>query len=94
VRPSVPAQGVVNAASYQGGGVAPGELVTLFGTALGPASTQFPTVNSLGFVDTIAGGARVLFDGVAAPMVSAVAGQVSAVVPFAVSGRTITQVQV
>jgi uncharacterized protein (TIGR03437 family) len=45
-------------------------------------------------VATIAGGTRVLFDGVPAPMVYALAGQVSTVVPFGVQGRTSTQVQV
>src|SRR5204863_3571496 len=94
VRPAIPGQGIVSAASYQGGGVAPGEVVTLFGTNLGPATAQFPIVNAIGFVETIAGGTRVLFDGVAAPMIYALAGQVSAVVPFSVQSRASTQVQV
>ncbi len=94
IRPAIPSQGIVSAASYQGGGVAPQELVTLFGSNLGPAAAQFPIVNALGFVDTIAGGTRVLFDGVAAPMIYALAGQVSAVVPAGVQARTSTQVQV
>jgi uncharacterized protein (TIGR03437 family) len=92
--PSFAAQGVVNAASYQGGGVAPGELVTLFGTALGPASLQKPQVSASEIVDTLAGGTRVLFDGVAAPMVYALAGQISAVAPFDIQSRSSTQVQV
>jgi uncharacterized protein (TIGR03437 family) len=94
VRPVFPAQAVVNAASYQGAGVAPGEVVTIFGTNLGAATAQFPTVSAGGVVDTIAGGTRVLFDGVAAPMIYATAGQVSAVAPFALNGRTATQVQI
>ena len=36
--PSLPAAGVANAASYAAGAVAPGEIVSLFGTAIGPAS--------------------------------------------------------
>jgi uncharacterized protein (TIGR03437 family) len=87
-------QGVVNAASYQGGGVAPGELITVFGTALGPASLQKPQVSASGIVDTLAGGTRVLFDGVASPMIYALAGQISAVAPFSLQGRSSTQVQV
>jgi uncharacterized protein (TIGR03437 family) len=73
--------------------VAPGELVTLFGSNLGPRSAQFPSVSAQGIVDTIAGGARVLFDGTPAPMVYALTGQVSVVVPFSVQGRSSTQVQ-
>jgi uncharacterized protein (TIGR03437 family) len=94
VRPAFPAQGVVSAANYQGGAIAPGEVVTLFGSNLGPATAQFPIVSSLGVVDTIAGGTRVLFDGSPAPMVYALAGQVSAVVPFAVQTQASTHVQV
>jgi uncharacterized protein (TIGR03437 family) len=85
---------MVNAASFQGGSVAPGELVTIFGTALGPTSLQKPQVSALGVVDTVAGGTRVLFDGVAAPMIYAVTGQISAVAPFSLQGRKSTQVQV
>jgi uncharacterized protein (TIGR03437 family) len=88
VRPLLPAQGIVNAASYQGGAVAPGEIVTIFGANLGPSTPAFATPGN----DTTAGGTRVLFDGVAAPMIYALAGQVSAVVP--VSVRSSTQVQV
>jgi uncharacterized protein (TIGR03437 family) len=92
--PTFAFNGVVNAASYGGGGVAPGELVTVFGTALGPASLQKPQVNASGIVDTLAGGTRVLFDGVAAPMIYALSGQISAVAPFGLQGRSTTQVQV
>ena len=92
--PSFTAQAVVNAASYQGGGVAPGELVTVFGNGLGPASLQKPTVSAASVVDTLAGGTRVLFDGIAAPMIYSVSGQISAVAPFGLQGRSSTQVQV
>jgi uncharacterized protein (TIGR03437 family) len=92
--PTFALNGVVNAASYQGGGVAPGELITVFGTALGPASLQKPQVSASGIVDTLAGGTRVLFDGVASPMIYALSGQISAVAPFGLQGRSSTQVQV
>jgi uncharacterized protein (TIGR03437 family) len=92
--PTFALNGVVNAASYQGGDVAPGELVTVFGTALGPASPQKPQVSVSGIVDTLAGGTRVLFDGVASPMIYAVSGQISAVAPFGLQGKSSTQVQV
>ena len=91
--PLFTAQSVVSAASYQGGGVAPGELITIFGSNLGPPIPQQPAVNA-GVVDTIAGGTRVLFDGAPATMIYASAGQVSAVVPFAIQGHASTQIQV
>jgi uncharacterized protein (TIGR03437 family) len=92
VRPSLPGQGIVSAASFHGGAVAPGEIVTMFGTNLGPSSPQLPSIDAQGNVATIAGGTRVLFDGIPAAILCATAGQVSAVVPFSV--RTATQVQV
>jgi uncharacterized protein (TIGR03437 family) len=91
--PAFAAQSLVNAASMQAGAVAPGEVITIFGTNLGPAALQKPLVTA-GQVDTIAGGTRVLFDGIAAPMIYAVAGQVAAVVPFALQGHSTTQLQV
>jgi uncharacterized protein (TIGR03437 family) len=93
VAPVFTAQGIVNAASFQGGGVAPGELVTLFGSGLGPGTLQQPLVSTTGVVDTIAGGTRVLFDGVAAPMIYAASGQISTVVPFSLQGHSSTLVQ-
>jgi uncharacterized protein (TIGR03437 family) len=74
---------VTNAASYVTGAVSPGELVTLFGTAIGPASpagaTTDPATRKLAM--TI-GGVQVLFNGVPAPMIYASSTQVSAVVPY------------
>ena len=49
---------------------------------------------SNGTVTNSLAGTQVLFDGVAAPMIYTLKGQVSAVVPYAVAGKTSTQVQV
>jgi uncharacterized protein (TIGR03437 family) len=85
---------VVNAASYAGGSVSPGEIVAIFGSGLGPGTLVGPQLDSRGYVSTSLAGTQVLFDGVAAPLIYTWAGQVSAVVPYAVSGKTSTQVQV
>jgi uncharacterized protein (TIGR03437 family) len=85
--------GVANAASYSNTSVAPGEVVVLFGTGLGPPVITLATVDSAGFVPTSVLSTRVLFDGIPAPLIYASSGQVSAVVPYEVSG-TSTQVQV
>ena len=87
-------QGVVSAASLQPGAVAPGELITIFGSNLGPATLQKPAPAASGQLDTIAGGTRVLFDGIAAPMLYAVSGQAGAVAPFGLQPRGNTQLQV
>jgi uncharacterized protein (TIGR03437 family) len=86
--------GIVNAASYVGGMVSPGEIVTIFGSFPGPATLISLQLNTQGYVSTSLSGMEVLFDGVQAPMIYASAGQVSCVVPYEVSGETATQVQV
>ena len=74
---------VVNAASYATGPVSPGEMVTIFGTALGPATAASATMDpATGKLATNIGGVQVLFDGTPAPMIYAASGQVSAVVPY------------
>ena len=85
---------VTNAASFATGPLSPGEIVTLFGSGMGPATLVTATVNAFGLVDTQLSGTRVLFDGNAAPLVYSRADTVSAVVPYAVAGQATTQVQV
>jgi len=85
---------VTNAASFATGPLSPGEIVTLFGSGMGPATLVTATVNTFGLVDSQLSGTRVLFDGNAAPLVYSRADTVSAVVPYAVAGQATTQVQV
>ena len=92
--PTFTAAGVTNGASYGGGAVAPGELINLFGTSLGPATLAGATLDASGKVATQIAGTRVLFGSIAAPLVYSSAGQVSAIVPYAVAGKTSTEVQV
>ena len=80
---------VVNAATYTSAVVSPGLIVTIFGSALGPATGVSGTVEN-GRVTTNAGGVRVLFDGVPAPILYARQDQVNAVVPFSLSARGTT----
>jgi uncharacterized protein (TIGR03437 family) len=91
---SISDNGVVNAAGYTGGAVSAGEIVAIFGSGLGPGTLAGLQLDSRGYVSTSLSDTQVLFDGVAAPLIYTWAGQVSAVVPYAVSGKTSTQVQV
>jgi uncharacterized protein (TIGR03437 family) len=92
---------VLNAASFLGNPqfdntgfvVTPGEIVTIFGSNLGPASLATAQLDAKGNIATLLAGTRVLFDGVASPMIYTSANQVSAVVPFAVTGKTSTVVR-
>jgi uncharacterized protein (TIGR03437 family) len=84
---------VANAASYATGGVSPGENIVLFGTGVGPADlVQATVVNNV--FPTLVGATRVLFDGIAAPVLYASAQQTSVMVPYGVNGRTSTSIVV
>jgi uncharacterized protein (TIGR03437 family) len=86
------AAGVLNAASFVGGAVAPGEVVTIFGSGLGPASLVTARLTGLGLVDDYLSETSVFFDGLPAPLVYVAAGQTTAVVPYSVAGRASTQI--
>jgi uncharacterized protein (TIGR03437 family) len=95
VIPSFSAAGVLNAASFAAGSVAPGLIVTIFGSGLGPRELVVAEVDlQARAFPTQVGGTQVLFDGVAAPMIYSSAGQLSAVVPFGVAGRPVTRIEV
>ena len=86
--------GVLSAASFQGGGVSPGLIVTIFGQRIGPdqlVSAQIGT--DLKFPTTVAE-TRVLFGGVPAPLIYVSAGQLSAIVPYAVAAAANTELAV
>jgi uncharacterized protein (TIGR03437 family) len=84
----------VNAASYQGGGVAPGEVVAIFGQRAGPPSLEGAALDETGSLSTIVQGAQLFFDGAPAPLVYASSGQLGAIVPYSVAGNPTTSVQV
>jgi uncharacterized protein (TIGR03437 family) len=83
---------VVNSASLLEGPVAPGELVTIFGANIGPVAPASAEVDG-NRIPTSTGGSKVLFDGTAAPVLSASSDQILAVVPFGVAGST-TKIEV
>ena len=85
---------VVNAASSIAGQVSPGEYVSIYGAAMGQATASTAVVTDSNTLATTLGGTRVLFDGVAAPLIYVSAKQVNAIVPYEVYGRPSTQLQV
>jgi uncharacterized protein (TIGR03437 family) len=91
--PKLTAGGVVNGATFQSGPVAPGEIVSIFGSAIGPPTPAFLTLTNPRLVSNSLAGVRVFFDGVPAPLLYASAGQVNAVVPYSVAGETGTVMQ-
>ena len=90
-RPFVTA--VTNAASYDSA-IAPGQMVVVWGSHMGPDKPVPLQQDSNGLVSSTAGEVRILFDGIPAPMVYAVSTQCSAVVPYFGATKTTTHVQV
>jgi uncharacterized protein (TIGR03437 family) len=80
--------GILSAASLLAGPVSPGEIITLLGAGIGPSQ---PVVSAGGL--TI-GDTAVLFNGNPAPMLYAGPGQINAIVPYGISGKTTTQMQI
>src|SRR6185295_16548454 len=76
-KPRIAWECVVNAASYEGGAVAPGEIVTILGSGLGPASLVSSRGDN-GRLPAAVAESRVLFDGVPAPMLYASSQALSA----------------
>jgi uncharacterized protein (TIGR03437 family) len=91
--PNLTASGVVNGASYASGPVSPGEIVSLFGTGLGPPMPAPLSLTNPRLVANSLQGVQVFFDGVPAPLLYASAEQVNVVVPYSVAGRSTTVLQ-
>jgi uncharacterized protein (TIGR03437 family) len=89
---------IVNGASYDATGFAPGAIVTIFGSSLGPqtpaAGTSF-SVRANGIIDSTLAGASVTVDGVPAIPLFVSSGQINIILPFnlATSGQSNVEVQ-
>ncbi len=85
---------VVNAFSLRAGPVAPGEIVAIFGAALGPETGVSGAWDADGALAVTLGDVEVRFDGTAAPLFYVQSGQVNVQVPYAVAGRDTVTVEV
>ena len=86
--PQFSSAGPAGAASYAQGAIAPGEIITIFGSAMGPDTLAQLRLNASGLVDNTLAGTRVLSDGVAAPVIYTWNKQLSVVVPYSVAAKT------
>jgi uncharacterized protein (TIGR03437 family) len=82
-----------NSATFQAGSLSPGMLISIVGSNLGPVqAVSGPVVNGR-FLTEVAR-VRVLFDGIAAPILYASSTQINTAVPYLVQGRAFTQMAV
>lgn len=95
VLPNVASQNaVINAASFLPGPVAPGEIVSIFGSHIGPAEGAGSRLDASGRVDSFVEDTKVLFDGVPAPLFFLRTDQINVQVPYEVAGKTSTLMRV
>src|SRR5580658_7266558 len=93
--PTVQLTTVGSAASYASNAVAPGEIVSLFGANMGPATgVGLQLANGGNSITNSLGGVQVLFDGNPVPMIYASATQINAIAPVGLAGKTSTVVTV
>ena len=85
---------VVNFGSLIDQPVAPAGVVTIFGDSIGPSAVTPLELDADGNVGTTLGGWQVLFDDVAAPLILAAPGQITAIVPIEVGGKAHTVIGV
>ncbi len=83
-----------DAASLAPNLVSPGEIVTFFGSGIGPQAGVAAAFDSSGRLPTTLANTRVLFDGTPAPLLFVRSDQVNAVTPFALAGKSSTEVQI
>jgi len=89
------AGGVTNAASFATGSIAPGEIVSLFGTSLGPATGVGAEVDpATGRLATTRAGVTVLFNDVPGPLFFVRQDQVNVQAPYELAGQTSARIVV
>jgi uncharacterized protein (TIGR03437 family) len=95
---------VTSAASFQSAatfaslsttGISPGEIITLYGTELGPTQLTTLQLDSTGtLVTNLLEGTQVLFNGIPGPMIFTTTGQISTIVPYGIAGQSTVSVVV
>lgn len=83
--PSFTSDGIVNAASLRPiGQVAPGEIVTIFGSGFGSPELETLRLDAAGRASALLADTAVFFDAMPAPLIYVAKNQLSAVVPYSV----------
>ncbi len=93
-KPVFTSAGVVNAFTFTGSNIAPGEDISIFGASIGPANALANTPDATGTYSTSLGGVGVTFDGQPAPLFYVSQGQINVQAPVELAGKTSTQVVV
>lgn len=85
---------VLHSATLEATSIAPGMLVTLQGSGIGPATPMSGTMGANGSLSTELGTVQVRFDGRPAPILYAQSNLVNVQVPYAIAGQSTTKIEV
>jgi uncharacterized protein (TIGR03437 family) len=92
--PATESRAVVNAAGQQGGAVAPGEIVSIYGTNLGPGAPATAGLNAAGAIDPALSHVQVWFDRFPGTVLMAYKGQLNVIAPFELQPGSTVNLQV
>jgi len=85
---------ISNSASGQFGPIAPGELITIKGGALGPATPASFTVAANNTLSNLLAGVQVFFDNIPGTPIYVSSTQINVIVPYEIAGRSSTSISV
>jgi len=85
---------ILHAATFAPTALAPGQIVTITGSGLGPATGIAARATSAGAIESKLSDMQVMFDGVPGPLLYVQQNQINAIVPYALAGRLSAKVQV
>ena len=94
VQPAGTVTCIADAATLSEGGMAPGEIVSIFGSGIGPDTARSAELDGTGKVSTLLGGVEVRVNSRPAPLLYASSSQINAVVPFETAGSAGLSIQV
>jgi len=86
--------GVVNAASYSNGPIAPGEILALFGQNIGPQNLVTGTLDAYGNFGAQLAGTQVTLNGIPAPLIYTSNSAAAVVVPYSIAGSATAAMQI
>jgi uncharacterized protein (TIGR03437 family) len=92
-RPAPVPTTILNAASRTPGAVAPGEVITISGSNLGPAPGVVAPLNAAS-LQSVLSEAQVTFDNIPAPLLFVSDTRITTIVPYAIAGRATTRMAV
>ncbi len=84
---------ILDAATETEGPVAPGKIVVIYGSGMGPAQLTIASPLN-GVFGTEAGGTTVYFNGIPAPILYSSAAQIAAIAPYEIAGTATAQITV